>query len=84
MATIIAVEPESRIIETIVRSCAISRIVARMSAKPRIARGRTTSDASRFSLGGGVELGHVHLDYAYQAFDLLGGATHRVGLRWTP
>src|SRR5439155_408368 len=34
-----------------------------------------TSDASRFSLGGGVELGHVHLDYAYQAFDLLGGAT---------
>ena len=43
-----------------------------------------TSDASRFSLGGGVELGHVHLDYAYQAFDLLGGATHRVGLRWTP
>ena len=43
-----------------------------------------TSDASRLSLGGGVELGHVHLDYAYQGFDLLGGATHRVGLRWTP
>jgi len=43
-----------------------------------------TSDASRFSFGGGVELGHVHLDYAYQGFDLLGGATHRVGLRWTP
>ncbi len=42
-----------------------------------------TSDASRFSVGGGLELGHVHLDYAYQAFDLLGGATHRVGLRWT-
>ncbi len=42
-----------------------------------------TSDASRFSVGGGLELGHVHLDYAYQGFDLLGGATHRVGLRWT-
>ena len=48
------------------------------------ARRSPTSDASRFSFGGGVELGHVHLDYAYQGFDLLGGATHRVGLRWTP
>ena len=43
-----------------------------------------TSDASRVTFGGGVELGGIHLDYAFQAFDLLGGGTHRVGIRWTP
>ncbi len=43
-----------------------------------------TSDASRFTVGGGVELGRLHFDYAYQGFDVLGGGTHRVGLRWTP
>ena len=43
-----------------------------------------TSDASRFTVGGGVELGRLHLDYAYQTFAVLGGGTHRVGLRWTP
>lgn len=41
-------------------------------------------DASRVTLGGGVELGRVHLDYAFRAWDALGGGTHRVGLRWTP
>lgn len=41
-------------------------------------------DASRVSVGGGVELGRLHLDYAYRAYDVLGGGTHRVGLRWTP
>lgn len=43
-----------------------------------------TSDASRFTVGGGIELGRLHFDYAYQGFDVLGGGTHRVGLRWTP
>jgi hypothetical protein len=43
-----------------------------------------TSDASRFTVGGGIELGPLHFDYAYQGFDVLGGGTHRVGVRWTP
>jgi hypothetical protein len=43
-----------------------------------------TADASRWSLGGGIELRHLHLDYAYQSFALLGGGVHRVGIRWAP
>ena len=40
------------------------------------------SAASRWSVGGGVELRRLHLDYAYQGFALVGGGTHRVGVRW--
>jgi hypothetical protein len=43
-----------------------------------------TSAASRWTAGGGVELRRLHLDYAYQSFALLGGGTHRVGIRWAP
>ena len=43
-----------------------------------------TTDASPLTYGAGVELGRLHFDYAFQAFDLLGLGTHRVGLRWTP
>lgn len=43
-----------------------------------------TDDASRWSVGGGVELRRIHVDYAYQSFALLGGGTHRVGIRWAP
>jgi hypothetical protein len=42
------------------------------------------TDASRFTFGGGVVLGHLQLDYAFQGYDALGGGTHRVGVRWTP
>ncbi len=42
------------------------------------------NDASPFTFGAGVELGRLHLDYAYQAFDALGGGTQRFGVRWTP
>ncbi|MGH7521051.1 MAG: hypothetical protein ACREMI_07210, partial [Gemmatimonadales bacterium] len=42
------------------------------------------TDASRFTFGGGVVLGRLAMDYAFQAYDVLGGGTHRVGLRWTP
>ena len=42
------------------------------------------SAASRWSVGGGVELRRLHLDYAYQGFTLVGGGTHRVGIRWAP
>ena len=42
------------------------------------------TDASRFSVGGGIVLGRLALDYAFHAYNALGGGTHRVGLRWTP
>jgi len=42
------------------------------------------TDASRFTFGAGVVLGRLAMDYAFQAYDVLGGGTHRVGLRWTP
>jgi hypothetical protein len=42
------------------------------------------TDASRFTFGGGVVLGHLQMDYAFQGYQALGGGTHRVGVRWTP
>ncbi len=42
------------------------------------------NDASPLTFGAGVELGRLHFDYAFQAFDALGGGIHRVGVRWTP
>ncbi|HYX82757.1 MAG TPA: hypothetical protein VE714_10220 [Gemmatimonadales bacterium] len=44
----------------------------------------TVTDASRFTFGGGMVLGRLGLDYAFQAYDALGGGTHRVGIQWTP
>jgi len=44
----------------------------------------TITDASRVTFGGGIVLGRLAMDYAFQANDALGGGTHRVGLRWTP
>ena len=44
----------------------------------------TVTDASRVTFGGGIVLGRLAMDYAFQAYDGLGGGTHRVGLRWTP
>lgn len=43
-----------------------------------------TSAASRWSVGGGVELRRLHVDYAFQSIALLGSGMHRVGVRWTP
>ncbi len=55
-------------------------LVARLGYATRPA----VTDASRVTFGGGVVLGRVATDYAFQAHDVLGGGTHRVGLRWTP
>jgi len=44
----------------------------------------TVTDASRMTFGAGIVLGRLAMDYAFQAYDALGGGTHRVGLRWTP
>jgi hypothetical protein len=40
--------------------------------------------ASPFTLGGTVELGRLHLDYAYRDRGGAAGISHRFGLRWTP
>ncbi|MFN2572691.1 MAG: hypothetical protein ABR537_13945 [Gemmatimonadales bacterium] len=42
------------------------------------------TDASRLTFGGGLVLGRLAMDYAFQSYAVLGGGTHRVGLRWTP
>lgn len=39
---------------------------------------------SKLGVGGGVELGRFHLDYAYQPLTAAGQARNRFGLRWTP
>lgn len=39
-------------------------------------------DRSPLTLGGGLTLGRISVDYAYESFDALGGATHRIGLRF--
>ena len=41
------------------------------------------TSASPFTAGASVELGGLHLDYAFRADDAL-GARHRMGLRWMP
>ncbi|HEX4574941.1 MAG TPA: hypothetical protein VH158_07405 [Gemmatimonadales bacterium] len=43
-----------------------------------------TSAGSPFTFGGSVEIGHLHLDYAYHAAGAPASDTHRFGLRWTP
>jgi hypothetical protein len=43
----------------------------------------STTSASPFTAGASLELGRLHLDYAYRADQRL-GARHRMGLRWTP
>lgn len=55
-------------------------LVARLGYATRPA----ITDASRVTFGGGVVLGPLATDYAFQAYDALGGGTHRVGVRWTP
>jgi hypothetical protein len=41
-------------------------------------------DGSRVSLGAGVVAGRFRVDYAYRDLDVLGTATHRLGVRWRP
>lgn len=42
------------------------------------------SGQSEWAYGGGVLLGRLRFDYAYQRRHGLGGEVHRVGVRWTP
>ena len=41
----------------------------------------TGDDRSPLTAGLGLGFGRITLDYAYEGFDLMGGATHRVGVR---
>jgi hypothetical protein len=49
-----------------------------------IATGGAPSDRKALALGGGLVFHNIRLDYAYQGFTSVGGATHRFGLRWLP
>jgi hypothetical protein len=42
------------------------------------------SGGGRWTVGGGVVLGRLGLDYSYQAKNLFGDAVHSFGLRLTP
>src|SRR5437660_6553482 len=43
------------------------------------------TDPAPVSWGAGIELGRLHLDYAYRASGRSGGSsTHRIGVRWSP
>jgi hypothetical protein len=53
-----------------------------LSARAGYAFTGNGEDRSPLTLGGGVTLGRITVDYAYEGFDALGGATHRVGLRF--
>ena len=46
--------------------------------------GALAPGVSKVSVGGGIELGRFHLDYAYRPIDRAGDAESRFGLRWTP
>jgi hypothetical protein len=52
-------------------------LVGRVGALPR-----ARAAVSRLTFGGGLAVRHFALDYAYQSFDVVGGGTHRVGVRW--
>jgi len=46
--------------------------------------GGSAGTGSPVAVGAGLELGRLHLDYAYHAFDPPAGGRHRFGARWTP
>lgn len=49
-----------------------------------MALGRGASDRRGFAYGGTLQVRGVKLDWSYQPYDNIGGASHRFGARWTP
>lgn len=47
-----------------------------------VAMGRAPSDRSSIAYGGTVQLRGIKLDYAFQGYETIGGASHRFGVRW--
>lgn len=55
-------------------------VVGRMG----VALGRPDADREQLSYGGGIVVRGLKLDYGFQPYGMLGGGSHRVGVRWTP
>lgn len=53
-----------------------------ISARAGYAFRGSTDARSPFTVGAGITLGRLQVDYAYEGFDLIGGATNRVGVRF--
>jgi hypothetical protein len=49
-----------------------------------IATGRAATDRKGLSLGAGLVVHSLHLDYAWQPYGALAGSEQRVGIRWIP
>ena len=54
-----------------------------LAARAAVATVRSGDARRPLTAGGGLSLGRLTIDYAYEGFDIF-GATHRVGLRVTP
>jgi hypothetical protein len=53
-----------------------------LSARAGYAFRGSTDARAPFTAGAGITLGRLQVDYAYEGFDLIGGATNRVGVRF--
>jgi hypothetical protein len=53
-----------------------------LSARAGYAVRGSTDARAPLTAGAGITLGRLRVDYAYEGFDLIGGATHRVGVRF--
>ncbi len=53
-----------------------------LSARAGYAFRGSTDARAPFTVGAGITLGRLQVDYAYEGFDLIGGATNRVGVRF--
>jgi hypothetical protein len=49
-----------------------------------IATGRAPTDQKSLAFGAGLVFHNLRLDYGYQGFSTMGGATQRFGLQWLP
>ncbi|MFI5280368.1 MAG: hypothetical protein ACHQU1_07725 [Gemmatimonadales bacterium] len=49
-----------------------------------VATGRAATDRKGLSLGAGLVVRSLHLDYAWQPFGALAGSQQRLGVRWIP
>jgi len=53
-----------------------------LSARAGYAFRGSTDARAPLTVGAGITLGRLEVDYAYEGFDLIGGATNRVGVRF--
>ncbi len=49
-----------------------------------VATGRAATDRKGISLGAGLVVRSLHLDYAWQPYGALAGSQQRLGVRWIP